>query len=260
MAKRKKPSEEQGKDNENDNLNDDSFGLPDLDYKPLESTPEEKATIIDETTVEKEEVKSEPVKSEPVAQNTYRTTETKRDTDTRSTYTSSYMEEENKSKTPVIVGVVVALAVVIFGALFYFFVYKPQQVEKDRLAREAQEQRLKDEEAIRQRQAAEEAERRRVADSLALVNATPKEGTIETLTDRTKRYYVVVTSAIDSDLLMDYAKRLSAKGISTKIIPPFGKYKFSRLAIGDYDTFANAQASADAAKTEYGGAVWVLKF
>lgn len=254
MAKRKKPSDEQGQDNENNDLNDDSFGLPDLDYKPLESTPEEKTTT-SETTVEKEEVKSEPV-----AENTYRTTETKRETETRSTYTSSYMEEENKSKTPIIVGVVVAVALVVAGALFYFYVYKPQAVEKERLAREARELRAREEEELRQKQALEEAARKRVADSLALVNAQPKEGTIETLTDRTKRYYVVVTSAIDGDLVMDYAKRLSAKGVSTKIIPPFGKYKFSRLAIGDYDTFANAQASADAAKTEYGGAVWVLKF
>jgi hypothetical protein len=248
MAKRKNPSDDKGQDNENDNLNDGSFGLPDLDYKPLESTTKE-------TTVEKEEVKSEPV-----AENTFRTTETKRETETRSTYTSPYMEEENKSKAPVIIGIVVAVAVVIAGALFYFYVYKPKQVEKERMAREAQELKLKQEEEIRQRQAAEEAERKRIADSLALVNATPKEGTIETLTDRTKRYYVVVTSAIDGDLVMDYAKRLSAKGISTKIIPPFGKYKFSRLAIGDFDTFANAQASADQAKNEYGGAVWVLKF
>jgi len=250
MAKRKKPSDEQGQDSENDNLNDDSFGLPDLDFKPLESTQEEQTTS--KTTTEE-------VKSQPVAENTYKATETKTETQTRS-YTSSYMEEENKSKAPVIVGVVVALAVVIAGSLFYFFVYKPQQVEKARVAKEAADLRLKEEAEIRLRQEAEAAARQRVADSLAAITAQPKEGTIETLTDRTKRYYVVVTSAIDGDLVMDYAKRLSAKGVSTKIIPPFGKYKFSRLAIGDYDTFANAQASADASKVEYGGAVWVLKF
>lgn len=250
MAKRKTPSDEQGKDNENDNVNDDSFGLPDLDYKPLETTHEQ-------TTTHKEEEKV----VEPVAERTY--TETKKETETRSNYSSSYspyMEEENKSKAPVIIGIVVAVAVVVAGALFYFFVYKPGQVEKERIAREAQLQKQKDEQAIRDRQAIEEAARQRVADSLAALQAQPKEGTIETLTDRTRRYYVVITSAIDGDLVMDHAKKLSAKGVSTKIIPPFGKYKFSRLAIGDFDTFANAQASADAAKGEYGGAVWVLKF
>lgn len=257
MAKRKKPLDEQGQDN--DNLNDDSFGLPDLDYKPLESTPEEKTTTTTtttETTVEKEEVTSEPV-----AQNT--STETKTETETKSTYTSPYMEEEDdeyRSRTPVIVGVVVALAVVIFGALFYFYVYKPQQADKERLAREAADLKARQEQEAREKSLAEEARNKHIADSLAAINAKPAIGTIETLSERTKRYYVVVTSAIDGDLVMDYAKRLSAKGISTKIIPPYGKYKFSRLAIGDYDTFATAQASADAAKNEYGGAVWVLKF
>lgn len=252
MAKRKTPSDEQGQDNENENVNDDSFGLPDIDYKPLESTQQE------QTTTHKEEEKVE----ESVADRTAYT-ETTKETETRSNYTSSYssyMEEENKSRAPVIIGVVVAIAVVVAGALFYFLVYQPQQEEKARIAREALLQKQREEQLIRDRQAAEEAARQRAADSLAALNAQPKEGTIETLTDRTRRYYVVVTSAIDGDLVMDYAKKLSAKGVSTKIIPPFGKYKFSRLAIGDYDTFANAQASADAAKAEYGGAVWVLKF
>lgn len=243
MAKSKDPSDEQGQDN-----SDDSFGLPDLNYKPLEST--------EEKTTQKEETKQE----QTAPQKPYQSTETKKETSYTSSYTSSYMEEENKSRTPVIIGVVVALALVIFAGLFYFYVYKPNQAEKARIAKEAADARLKEEQAIRDRQALEEAARKRAADSLALVNATPKEGSIETLTDRTRRYYVVVSSAVDGDLVMDYAKRLSAKGVSTKIIPPFGKYKFSRLAIGDYDSFATAQASADAAKTEYGGAVWVLKF
>ena len=65
---------------------------------------------------------------------------------------------------------------------------------------------------------------------------------------------------IDDDLLMDYAKKLSAKGVSTKIIPPFGTKKFFRLAIGDHDTFALAQTNADAAKADYGGGVWVIKY
>lgn len=259
MAKRKKPLDEQGQDNENDNLNDDSFGLPDLDYKPLDSTPEETTTTTTtttETTVEKEDVTPEPV-----AQNTY--TETKTEKESKTTYTSPYMEEEEdeyRSRTPVIIGIVIAIAVAVAGVLFFYFVYQPQQENKERLAREAADLRAKEEAAAREKALAEEAARKRVADSLALANAKPAIGTIETLTERTKRYYVVVTSAVDGDLVMDYAKRLSAKGISTKIIPPFGKYKFSRLAIGDYDSFATAQAGADAAKNEFGGSVWVLKF
>lgn len=252
MAKRKNPSDEQGQDNEN--LNDDSFGLPDLDYKPLE-TPQEETKTSKSSTPTKEEVKSEPV-----VESSHKTTETKRETPTRTYQPYMDEEEEERSRAPIIVGIVIALAVFIAGGLYYFYVYKPNQLKhQQEIAREAEAKRLAAEKERLEREAAE-ARRQHEADSLAALNAKPKEGTIETLTDRTKRYYVVVTSAIDGDLVMDYAKKLSAKGISTKIIPPYGKYKFSRLAIGDYDTFANAQASADAAKADYGGAVWVLKF
>ncbi len=240
MAKRNNPSDDQGQD---ENQQDDSFGLPDLEYKPLDTEKQEQEPV---NTSEESKPEEEP---QPT-----------RHTESQSTYSSPYMEEEKSSKTSVIIAVVVALAVVVAAVLFYVFVYKPGQVEKERLAKEAADLRAAEEKAAKERQAAEEAERLRKEREAAEANAKPKEGTIETLTERTKRYYVVVTSAVDGDLVMDYAKRLSAKGISTKIIPPFGKYKFSRLAIGDYDSFASAQASADQAKGEYGGAVWVLKF
>nr|HNH61741.1 hypothetical protein [Cyclobacteriaceae bacterium] len=80
------------------------------------------------------------------------------------------------------------------------------------------------------------------------------------LTERTGRYYVVVASAVDDDLLVDHAKKLGEKGVSTKLIPPFRKYKFYRLTIADADTFAAAQQIADSKKSEYTDALWVLKY
>jgi len=105
---------------------------------------------------------------------------------------------------------------------------------------------------------AEEDRKRLEADSLA--KASPAQGTIETLSERTRRYFVVVSSNIDDDLLMDYAKKLSAKGVSSKIIPPFGTTKFYRLAIADFDTYSAAQSSADVSKAEYGSALWVIRY
>lgn len=252
MAKRKKPTDEQGQDN--DNLNDDSFGLPDLEYKPLETPQDEQPPVIKEEVV---------VEKETVTENPFNNTETKRETETRTTYTQSYMEEEeeeNGSKAPIVIGVVIALVLIVASALIYFYVWKPRQETKAREQAELVEKERVAAEEARKRAEAEEAERQRLANEKAAVEAKPAIGTIETLTDRTKRYYVVITSAVDGDLVMDYAKKLSAKGVSTKIIPPFGKYKFSRLAIGDFETFTEAQASADTSKGEYGGAVWVLKF
>ena len=249
MAKKKKPSEE-GQENPESGSDADNFGLPDIDYKPLDNpqeNPAETGSSMDpEPTISSEPYAQQEKSPESVQQ--------------RSTY-SYTMQEDNKSNAPVVIGVVIALVIVAAGFLIYQYVWKPQQ-EKERREQLARENaRKKQEEAARQAQLQREEEerlRQLAADSAAL--AAPKDGTIETLSDRTMRYYVVITSAVDGDLVMDYAKKLSAKGVNTKIIPPFGKYKFSRLAIADYDTFAGAQSSADAVKAEYGSEVWVLKF
>jgi len=106
----------------------------------------------------------------------------------------------------------------------------------------------------------EDARQKRISDSLAIIELKPAEGTIETLEGRTGRYYVVVASDIDDDLLMDHAKDLSGKGISSKIIPPHGKVRFYRLAIADGDTYTSAQATADGLKAEHGDKLWVTKY
>lgn len=249
MAKRKKPNDEQGQENPDAPNDADNFGLPEIDYKPLESATSEERPV---------EVSSEEVQSTTSSQSRYGSESSTSESEKSSTY--SYMEEENKSRAPVIIGIAIALVVAVAAFLIYFYVYKPQQEAEARKEQLAKEAKIRDD-AEKARLAQLQEEQRRLEQArLDSINAIPKEGTIETLSDRTRRYYVIVSSAIDGDLVMDYAKRLSAKGVSTKIIPPFGKYKFSRLAIGDYDTFATAQTSADAAKTEYGTAVWVLRF
>lgn len=246
MAKRKKTNEDLPEEN-SENTNDaDSFGLPDIDYKPID--------------------RDESVSSETTSDQTYREPEPQ---ESNSEYNQQPKEEQGyvyqapadeKSKAPVIIGLVIAAVVVIAGFLIYNFVYKPK-VEKEKqeqLAKAAAAKKAAEEARLAKEKA--EAERKQREADEAAANAKPVEGTIEVLSAPTKRYYVVITSAIDADLNMDYAKKLSAKGVSSKIIPPFGKWKFNRLSIGDYDTFALAQTNADAAKTEYGADVWVIRY
>lgn len=230
MAKRKDKDPQ-----ENENLNDgnnaeDSFGLPDIEYKPLENPEPESKTSIEE---------------EPV----------------RESY-SYKPEEEPKSNAPVIIAVIIGLVLVVAGFLIYQYVYKPQAAEKQKkeLAAKAAEKQRKEEAArlAREKEAEEQRKRDEVAAAAA---AKPVDGTIETLSSRTGRYYVVIASAVDGDLIMDYANKLSAKGTGSKIIPPFGKWKFYRLTIGgDFDTYALAQSSADSAKPEFGQGAWVIKY
>ena len=241
MAKRKKDSEEQNENLNEGNGGEDNFGLPDLEYKPLE-----------------EESTSTPVESTPAeVESSAREEFDRPSSDTSSSY--SYVPPE-ESKTPVIIGLVIALVVLVSGYLIYQFVYKPQ-AERERMEQLAKEneKKKKDEEArLAREREEEEARKKREAEEAA--NQKPAQGEITSLTDKTGRYYVVVASAVDGDLIMDYARKLSAQGTGSKIIPPFEKWKYFRLAISDHDSFANAQTVADQSKAQYGEATWVIKY
>lgn len=216
------------------NNSDENFGLPDLELKPLEEQA--------------------PRPEEPVAQ------QPAEETATPTESFDAYAVDEAKSKAPLILTIVIVLVVAIAGYLIYNFVYVPraqEKAKKEELARQQAAARKKaEEERLANERAAEEERKRQEA----LAKATPAVGTIEILSARTRRYYVVITSDIDDDLLMDYAKKLSAQGVNLKVIPPFGGKNFHRLAIADHDTFAQAQANADAAKATYGSGVWVIKY
>jgi hypothetical protein len=117
------------------------------------------------------------------------------------------------------------------------------EINKIEEVRRIEEERLAAERAARERE-----------------EVRPSEGSIETISSRTGRYFVVVASNIDGDLAMDYAKKEVKNGRSFKIIEPFGKSKFHRITVADFDTFNEAQAHADGLKSELGDGLWVLKY
>lgn len=230
-------TDQQGDDSNKES--EDNFGLPDIEFKPLE----EKPAAAPEPTPTPEA--SEPTRPEPAPSS--------------SGYEPSYESPSGSSKAPIVLVLVIGLVIAIAGYLIYAFVIKPGNEQKAKQEQLAKEKAARDK-AERERLEAEKAAEAERLRKEAEANAKPAVGTIETLNGRTRRYYVIVTSDIDDDLLMDYAQKLAAKGISTKVIPPFGNKNFYRLAIGDFDTFALAQAKANESKSEYGGAVWVLKY
>jgi hypothetical protein len=232
MAKRKDKGDQPNENLNDGNSGEDNFGLPDIEYKPLEN--QEQTTQTEEQAYRAQE---------PV----------------RESY-SYRAEEEPKSNAPAIIAVVIGLVLIVAAFLVYQYVYKPKaEKEKKEVAAKAASAKKMREEAERLARASE-AEEQRLRDEAAAVEAKPAIGTIETLSGRTGRYYVVIASAVDGDLIMDYANKLSAKGTGSKIIPPFGKWKFYRLTIGDFDTYASAQTSADSAKPEFGEGAWVIKY
>ncbi len=250
MAKRKKPTDDETNENLNkSNDSDDTFGLPDIEYKPLDRV-EETTTVVETTTTYSSTEPEEQTVNEEYHEQVV----------TDEQPTEFEFEEESSPIWPKVLGILIVVLLAV-GAVWYFVVYKPKaDKEKQELAaREAARQKhVADSTASANAlaQAKLDAEKRK-ADSLA--NAS-KVGVFEALTERTGRYYVVVASAVDDDLLIDQAKKYAAKGVSTKLIPPFRKYKFYRLTIADTDTFAAAQQLADSKKGEYTDALWVLKY
>jgi hypothetical protein len=258
MAKRRKLNEDQPQDN-NDNINDssdDTFGLPEIEYEPLKREEERPAAEADQVSSEQhtysrqEDPQPEPEPIEHHISN-YPPEEER--------YVPDYSEpEQSSSAWPKILGIA-ALLLIVGAAGWYFGYYQPQQekerIEQERIAREGAERRKHEEELAEQRRL--EAERR-AADSLAHIK--PAVGTVETLSSPSGRYYVIVASGVDGDLIMDYAKKLSPKGVSSKVIPPHGKVKFFRLAVADGDTYAATQSTADALKADYPEGAWVIKY
>ncbi len=243
MAKRSKDDEDQPDENQgNSDDSADNFGLPEIEYKPLDrdkdtfqETPQETVPEPDETSSYRSESRDEAVQD------------------------YAYDDDEPRSKAPLIITLIIILVVLAAGFLLYKYVYVPKK-EKDKQEQLAKEKEAEDQRKAEEARLAKEAEDRKNAEAAAAANVKPAEGTIETLSGRTRRFYVVVTSNIDDDLVMDYAKKLSAKGVSSKIIPPFGDLKFFRLAIADFDTYSAAQSSADGSKAEYGAGLWVIRY
>lgn len=264
MARRKKQNEDQPQ--ENLDSSDDTFGLPEIEYEPLKREETEEDVIKTETTepppetpfAEEEQPaelpkEEEPVKEEYVEDNQFY----------EPSYSYSY-QDEKPAIWPKVLGFL-AVLLIAGGAIWYFVSYRPKQLaaeakERRELLAIQEEARKKETERLAEQQRIQE-EQRQTAAAAAVSVATPTAGVIETLSGRSGRYYVVIASAIDGDLIMDYAKKLSSKGVTTKIIPPFGKSKFHRLSVAEGDTYANAQATADGMKGgEYGDKVWVVKY
>ncbi len=260
MARRKKQNEEEQENSDNiNNESDDTFGLPEVEYEPLKRD-EPKEEPQPEPVVE-------PVQEQPVYEKPYEVVEESVEevTDHHDSYAddkASYTyEEEEPSQWPKILGIAVGVLFLAAGIYYFTAIYLPaKEAEKAReaaarLKREQLKNEADEKAALEAR--AREAEQRRL-DSL---NAIPKVGTLERLEGRTGRYYVVIASAIDVDLLTDYANQLVKKGSSVKIIPPFGKTKFHRLAVDVKDTYADAQTTADGLKGgDFGSEVWVVKY
>jgi hypothetical protein len=155
-------------------------------------------------------------------------------------------EPEVKSKTPIIVSILVVLLVAAAGGAYFVFFKdaKPQPVVQAII-----EEPVKIEEPVIEEPIVEEP-----------VDTKPVVGEIIRLSERTGRSHVIVGSFFDEDNVLDYSNKLAKQGVNCTIIPPTGKSHFFRLSVQDFDSYSDAMAYAEDLKNSYTTEVWVLKY
>lgn len=297
----KDPNEDEFNEEEQDNINeaDDSFGLPDLDFEPLdesssddedepepapEEEPETEEPVVEEEPAEEPEVEveldevEEEAAEEPVAEDDeidepIEEEETEEMTeiadvdeddveDTSETETKAYKPPKPESNGPKIVIAIISTIIVAI-AVWYFAIYAPGKKKEEEKARTEQLAKDAEQERIAKEQKAE-ADRiaREAAAKKAEEEARAKGATFTTITEPTRRYYIVIESFVDEDLAADLGKKMAADGVSTALLSPKdGKKRLYRLTLaGDYGSFREAQDEANKLKPDYGDDLWVLRY
>lgn len=250
----------QGQDDINDA--DDSFGLPDLEYKPLDDDSDDSETEEPENKEDSEDVEAE----EHSETSSY-------DSDDEENESSEYEEEEEKpqlryqieeksSNAPKIIGGIVVVLLVSV-AIWYFGFYQKQQqaiADAEQAEQEIVDKQKADEAAALKAKndaaaavAAEEARLQAEAQEMA------KAG-VQILEERTDRYYIVLESFIDEDFAKDLGNKIAKEGTPSFLIPPYSKKKMQRVAVGGYETIGEAQSALGNLPESFGTGKWILKY
>jgi hypothetical protein len=85
-------------------------------------------------------------------------------------------------------------------------------------------------------------------------------GVISEISQPLNKYYLIVGSFLDKDLAFDYAEKLILSGSNISVIPPFSASRFTRVAVGEYETLEIVNIGLDKHKDEFNGQLWVLKY
>ncbi len=88
----------------------------------------------------------------------------------------------------------------------------------------------------------------------------PYQG-ITTVSERMRRSYIVIASFVDADLAQDLGQQMTGKNVGVKIIKPTSRSPLlHRVAVADFGTFGEAMQQIESFRSEYGPNAWVLKY
>ncbi|WP_296623447.1 hypothetical protein [Marivirga sp.] len=251
MAKKDKKDEEYKDENLHNKpeQDDEDFGLPDLDDDSDSSDDFDS----DQDTVDESETTE-------TSFDTSETTETTSTSDAEEDFeydpdpfgdeeeeepVPTYTPPKKESAAPIIITLSIIILIAV-ALIYYFFLREP---EKEPVVQAP----VKDTTSyVVEKPVEPEPE--------VIEPEEPTEGVVNTLNSRTGRSYVVVGSFFDDDLAQDYAEDLIKNGTNAYIIPPFGKSKFTRVAIEETENFATASTRATELSGQFKEQPWPLKY
>jgi len=254
----------QGQDDANEA--DDSFGLPDLDYKPLDeegSTETEEDLSSEDDSAQAVEDSAEEEVDDSISEETAAEEELPVETeDEPEKPVLRYQMEEESSNAPKIIGGIIAV-LVIAALVWYFGFYQKQQkqlAEAEKAKQElAEAEKAAAASAARAKKAAANAAAAEEARLAVDVQEQANEG-VQILSERSGRYYVVLESFIDADFAKDFGNKIAQEGTPSFLIPPYSKKKMQRVAIGGYESLDEAQSALNELPEEFGSGKWILKY
>jgi hypothetical protein len=167
-------------------------------------------------------------------------------------YGGSSGDRKNFTRIVIIGTIVITVIAVIFIVLWNNGAGEPPKEEIAEVVPKKEEPKPEPEPVVIEEKAPETPK--------PVVANTTTPGEVQTMSSRTGKSYLIVSSFIDEDLAMDHANQLASEGASPMIIPPFDNYRFYRVAIAEFNTFSDANSNLAQYRDQYGADVWALRY
>ena len=242
------------KSKKNDDKDGDDFGLPDID----DDSDDQDADLGDpypenwEEKNESDEFVFDEASDDPTSDTSsddYAFDQSGSD-DADDDFKSSYYEEEyGRKKSPVgwiIFGVLILVAIIV-GIFWWIGRDEPEPVQ---VAKPVIERPVREPEPE--------------PDPVPVIEEPVTQPAVQAgvfeINEPTGRYYVIIASSIDKDLVTDYAKELAQEGMRCNILAPQGNMKFHRLSVADFIGLNEAVIKSEELKNSLGEDVWVIRF
>ncbi|MFD2035901.1 hypothetical protein ACFSKL_13945 [Belliella marina] len=244
---------------------DRDYGFPFVELVPLEiAEPANADVVVAQNEMEQEEKMEEAEALVPAASKLPEVEKVQEPPLQAKKSPDKALDQASKKSSSPMILILLLLAIVILGAMAYFLYYVPNQEQSTSVdASEAVQETINapitiEEENIQDENAVNEGETQ-VIEEEEITPTEPELTIIQSRADK-PRYFIVVGSVVAERYAMEESKQYLEKGHHTWIVFPYGDIKNFRIAVGKYDNIETATEAWETAKSEFGDAIWILKY